>query len=158
MKKRALYIMQDADFQLFGSSCLKELEFTSKDDKKNKLALDLVELSEFSNTHPQSLSMGQKQRLQMAISFVSDNEIIILDEPTSGLCKDTMNKVISIIDELKKDKCIIVISHDYEFIRKCVDKVVYLKDKKIDKVFYLEDENIKVLNNIYKEMEDYYEK
>lgn len=157
LKQKSLYIMQDPDFQLFCENCLKELYITSKDIEKNEKALKMVCLENFSKKHPQSLSMGQKQRLQMAISYVSNNEVVILDEPTSGLCKKTMEKIIDLIEILKKDKCVIIVSHDYEFIRKVADRVIYLKNKNVDKDFYLYDENIEILNNIYREMEDYYE-
>ena len=157
IKDKLLYIMQDADFQLFGASVLKELEITSKDDKKNEEALKLLNLWHLKDKHPQSLSGGEKQRLQLAISFVSDAKVIIFDEPTSGLDKKSMEKVLDLLKILKKERTIIVISHDYEFIRKSSDRVIYIKDSKVDREFYLEEENIKMLNDIYKEMEAYYE-
>lgn len=83
--------------------------------------------------------------------------MIIFDEPTSGLDKKSMEKVLDLLKILKKERTIIVISHDYEFIRKSSDRVIYIKDSKVDREFYLEEENIKMLNDIYKEMEAYYE-
>ncbi|EFI41943.1 ABC transporter ATP-binding protein [Peptoniphilus sp. oral taxon 386] len=157
IENRALYIMQDADFQLFGATCLKELEITSKNEAENMEILRLLNLYDVAEKHPQSLSGGQKQRLQMAISLVSKNDVIILDEPTSGLDKNSMNRVIELIEKLKQNRTLIIISHDYEFIRKSADRVVYLKDKKIEEDFYLEHENVERLNNIYKQMEEYYE-
>ena len=41
---QALYIMQDADYQLFGASCLKELEISQSDEKINLEALDSLGL------------------------------------------------------------------------------------------------------------------
>lgn len=157
IRDKLLYIMQDADFQLFGASVLKELEITSKDSKRNEEALKLLNLWHLKDKHPQSLSGGEKQRLQLAISLVSDAKVIIFDEPTSGLDKKSMERVLRLLKLLKKEKTIIIISHDYEFIRKSTDKVIYIKDSKIDKEFYLEKENIKTLNDIYGEMEAYYE-
>lgn len=154
---QALYIMQDADFQLFGSSCLKELEITQKDSEKNLNALSRLNLIDKKNRHPQMLSGGEKQRLQMAISLVSDNNLIILDEPTSGLDQHSMNCVADMVEDLKKQRSVLIISHDYEFIRKCADRIVYLKDAKMEADFYLTEENIERLNQIYKEMEVYYE-
>lgn len=154
---RALYIMQDADFQLFGSSVLKELEITQKEYKKNMDALQLLNLWDLKDKHPQTLSGGEKQRLQMAISLVSKNDVIILDEPTSGLDKSSMNKVVQMLDTLKKDRTILLISHDYELIRRSADRVIYLKDSAIADEFYLEKENLQKLNNIFMEAEAHYE-
>lgn len=154
---QALYIMQDADFQLFGASCLKELEITQKDQKKNMDALRRLNLDRKKDRHPQLLSGGEKQRLQMAIGLVSDNRVMILDEPTSGLDQSSMERVIEMIETLKKGRSILVISHDYEFIRKCADRIVYIRDAKVGADFYLSEDEIKTLNQIYKEMEVYYE-
>ncbi|MDO4779234.1 MAG: ABC transporter ATP-binding protein [Tissierellia bacterium] len=153
----ALYIMQEADFQLFGSSCIKELEITQKNEEKNNDALKLLDLLKLKDNHPQTLSGGEKQRLQMAISLVSDNNVIVLDEPTSGLDKNSMKRVIEMVNTLKKDRIILIISHDYEFIRKCTDKIIYIKDSKIEDEFYLSKDNIPRLNKIYEEMEKSYE-
>ncbi len=157
VNNKPLYIMQDADFQLFGASVLKELEITSKNQDKNAKALELLNIADLKDKHPQMLSGGEKQRLQMAISYVSDNELIIFDEPTSGLDRNSMQRVVDMINMLKQNRAILVISHDYEFIKKVSDRVLYLKDGSIEKDFYLEGEKIKDLNKIYKEMEEYYE-
>lgn len=61
------------------------------------------------------------------------------------------------LELLKESKTIIVISHDYEFIRNCSDKIIYIKDSKVEDEFYLEDCNIGRLNQIYREMENSYE-
>ena len=154
---QALYIMQDADYQLFGASCLKELEISQEDETINLEALRSLGLYKLKDVHPHSLSGGEKQRLQMAISKVSSNRIIVFDEPTSGLDKASMQNVVALIEEMKRKHTIIVISHDYEFIRNIADRIVYLADKTIKDSFYLEEENVNRLNAIFKEMEKYYD-
>lgn len=154
---KALYILQDADFQLFGATCLKELEINQRNDKENLAALELLHLDGHRDRHPHSLSGGEKQRLQMAISLVSEHPVIILDEPTSGLDKVSMDCVIEMIERLKSRRTVMMISHDYELIRKVADRVVYLKEGRIGDQFYLESENIERLNRIFQEMEAYYE-
>lgn len=155
---QALYIMQDADYQLFGASCLKELEITCRDESRNLTALKELALYELREAHPHSLSGGQKQRLQMAISKVSENAVIILDEPTSGLDKDSMARVTRMLEAMKHDRAIVVISHDYEFIRAVADRVVYLANRQVRANFYLEASEVERLNGIYKEMEAFYDK
>lgn len=154
---QALYIMQDADYQLFGASCIKELEISQRDERINLEALRCLGLHEMKDAHPHSLSGGEKQRLQIAISKVSSNRILILDEPTSGLDKIAMQKVAELIEDMKQDHTVIVISHDYEFIRNVTDRIVYLADKTIKDSFYLEEDEVSRLNDIFKEMEEYYD-
>lgn len=154
---QALYIMQDADYQLFGASCIKELEIGSMDEELNAEALKALKLYEFRDAHPHSLSGGQKQRLQMAISRVSQNKVIILDEPTSGLDKNSMHRVVEQLESMKRNHTIIIISHDYEFIRNITDRIFYLEDGRIRGTFYLDEENVDQLNKTFEEMEAFYE-
>ena len=154
---QALYIMQDADYQLFGASCMKELEISSMDEELNTEALKALNLYEFRDAHPYSLSGGQKQRLQMAISRVSQNKVIILDEPTSGLDKRSMHRVVDQLELMKRNHTIIIISHDYEFIRNITDRIFYLEDGRIRENFYLDEDNVSQLNKTFEEMEAFYE-
>ena len=154
---QALYIMQDSDFQLFGASCIKELELTSINKEENLDALKKLNLYELRDRHPQSLSGGEKQRLQLAISMVSKNRVILLDEPTSGLDERSMKKVVDSISSMRDRHGMVVISHDYEFIRMCADRIIYVDEGKIKEDFYLEEKNINRLENIFKYMEEYYE-
>lgn len=154
---KTLYILQDADFQLFGATCLKELEINRKNAADNLAALELLHLGALKDQHPQSLSGGEKQRLQMAISLVSDHPIVILDEPTSGLDKASMDCVIEMIERLKAERTVMLISHDYELIRRVADQVIYLKEGTVGDRFYPESDSIERLNRIFREMEAYYE-
>ena len=67
-----------------------------------------------------------------------------------------MQKVVALIEEMKQNHTIIVISHDYEFIRNVSDRIVYLADKSIKESFYLNNNELSRLNRIFKEMEEYY--
>lgn len=154
---RVLYILQEADFQLFGYSCMSELAINCKDEDRNLKALERLGLLPYKDKHPQMLSGGQKQRLQLALALVSDMGTVILDEPTSGLDKESMEMVADVIETLKKECTVVVSTHDYEFIRKVADRVVFIRDKKIGENFCLTKENIGKLNGIYREMEEFYE-
>ena len=45
---------------------------------------------------------------------------MILDEPTSGLCKGQMASTVKYLQKMKEEgKTVIVITHDYEFIKEC---------------------------------------
>ena len=93
----------------------------------------------------------------MAISRVSQNKVIILDEPTSGLDKNSMHRVVEQLESMKRNHTIIIISHDYEFIRNITDRIFYLEDGRIRGIFYLDEENVEQLNKTFEEMEAFYE-
>ena len=150
------YIMQDADYQLFGTSVQAELEIADHkiNQKDIRDVMDYLQLTKYADTHPFSLSGGQKQRIQVALGILSNRKVIIFDEPTSGLDLSSMRRVAKEIQELKKKACVIVISHDYEFIRHISDRVVYLKNKTIQKDIPLDAEHLSEFNQIFIEMRD----
>ena len=148
------YIMQDADYQLFGTSVQAELEIADHKIKDIQDVMDYFQLTKYADTHPFSLSGGQKQRIQVALGILSNRKVIIFDEPTSGLDLLSMRRVAREIQELKKKACVIVISHDYEFIRHISDRVLYLKNKTIRKDIPLDKEHLSEFNQIFMEMRD----
>ena len=78
------------------------------------------------------LSGGELQRVMMAIATLPYPDLLILDEPISGMDKNGKEQFYSQIDHLKKehDLAVILVSHDFEYIKKYADKVVML-DKKV---------------------------
>jgi ATP-binding cassette, subfamily C, bacterial CydD len=62
------------------------------------------------------LSGGQVQRIAVARAFLKNADIIVLDEPTANLDKVTKTRLLAIIDDLFKDKTVIIASHDDEVI------------------------------------------
>lgn len=118
-------VMQDVNYQLFTESVWQELgTVTKQDDLKNE-ALRKVHLFNKKEMHPSSLSGGEKQRLLLAMSMVSQKPIIVFDEPTSGLCKMQMDILIGFLNQMvEQGKTIIIITHDFEFIKQC-DGAIY---------------------------------
>ncbi len=73
------------------------------------------------------LSGGQKQRIGIARALYHDPQILILDEATSALDNTTENIVMEAIENLGKNKTIIIIAHRSSTVKNC-DKI-YLMDK-----------------------------
>lgn len=57
------------------------------------------------------LSMGQWQRVALARALVSDAPVLLLDEPTAWLDAESRRQVADIIEGLKKDKIILLVTH-----------------------------------------------
>ena len=154
IKDVPFFIMQDPDYQLFGTSVINELSLVKDDIKEIKECLDYLGLLPYRHKHPFALSGGQKQRLQIAMAMLCDRDVIIFDEPTSGLDIYSMKSVSKEILKLKEKAGILVISHDYEFIRYIADRIVYLEDGKIAEDFYLDENNLSKLNHIFIKMQE----
>ena len=118
-------VMQDVNYQLFTESVLEEISLVTDDEKLKEDVLVQLLLWDKRQQHPQSLSGGEKQRLSISLCMASKKPLVIFDEPTSGLCKDNMKKTIEFIKDMEKEgKTIIIISHDYEFIKSCGGNII----------------------------------
>ena len=146
-------VMQDSDYQLFTESVDKELflgEKVTRDmEKKSLELLERMQLSKFRSSHPSALSVGQKQRLCIALSCMKDADIICLDEPTSGIDYENMKNVTSLLFDLRKRGAIqFVTTHDYEFLLCACTHICYIKDGRVEKYFAVNDETAPQIYNI----------
>ena len=148
------YIMQDPDFQLFGTSVYNELALVNDNEEAIAETLKYLGLYDYKDKHPFDLSGGQKQRLQIGMAMLCDKPLIIFDEPTSGLDIVSMKKVAKEIVRLKENAAVLVISHDYEFIRNVANRIIYLKNGKVHEDFELTDNTLCKLNIIFNTMEE----
>lgn len=73
------------------------------------------------------ISGGQRQRLGVLRSLFFDKKIIIFDESTSNLDENNKILLLDLVNFLKKDKIIIIISHDKKFLKIC--KKIYILKK-----------------------------
>ena len=71
------------------------------------------------------LSGGQQQRLCIARSIAVRPEVILFDEPTSALDPISTLKVEELIDELKRDFTIAIVTHNMQQAARCADRVAF---------------------------------
>lgn len=118
-------VMQDVNYQIFTESCFNELNVIQPDEEAIDQALKEVGLLHKKEVHPQLLSGGEKQRLLIAKTKVSNKPVILLDEPTSGLDRLQMKRIASYLHEFKNmGKTVLVITHDYELISECDGEIL----------------------------------
>ena len=72
------------------------------------------------------LSGGQQQRLCIARSIAVKPEVILLDEPTSALDPISTAKVEDLIDELKRDFTIVIVTHNMQQAARVADRTAFL--------------------------------
>ena len=71
------------------------------------------------------LSGGQQQRLCIARTIAVRPEVILLDEPTSALDPISTAKIEELIDELKRDFTIAIVTHNMQQAARCADQVAF---------------------------------
>jgi ABC-type Mn2+/Zn2+ transport system ATPase subunit len=99
-----------------------------------KEQLAIFEAEELIDKAVCDLSGGELQRVLLSIAVTPVPNLLLLDEPISGIDHNGMELFYKNIEKLKKnyDLAIIMISHDFEFVKKYSDNVVLL-DKTIIK-------------------------
>ncbi len=71
------------------------------------------------------LSGGQQQRLCIARSIAVRPEVMLFDEPTSALDPISTLKIEELIDELKRDFTICIVTHNMQQAARCADQVAF---------------------------------
>ena len=117
----------------------------------NKAAL-WTEVKDKLNKSGLSLSGGQQQRLCIARGVAVKPDVLLLDEPTSALDPISTVKIEELINELKEDYTIAIVTHNMQQAARCSDFTAYMylgelvEFGETDKIF---------LNPVKKETQDY---
>lgn len=78
-----------------------------------------------------TLSGGQQQRLCIARALANDPKVLLMDEPTSALDPISTAKIEELINELKKDKTIIIVTHNMQQARRVSDTTAFFLNKEV---------------------------
>ncbi|MEC9273694.1 MAG: ABC transporter ATP-binding protein [Candidatus Neomarinimicrobiota bacterium] len=128
---------------LFNDTISGNIAYGQKEVKSSKIhaAAEAANAKEFIDALPQGfntvigekgvrLSGGQRQRLAIARALLKDPPILILDEATSSLDTESEKYVQKAIDNLMKDRTVLVIAHRLSTIVN-VDRIIVLDNGKI---------------------------
>ncbi|ABR73865.1 L-arabinose ABC transporter ATP-binding protein AraG [Actinobacillus succinogenes] len=97
--------------------------------KRTQKYLDKLDLNISPDTPLKELSIGQWQMIEIAKALSRGAKIIAFDEPTSSLSAPEIEKLFSVINELRDEgKVILYVSHRMEEIFRISDEITVLKD------------------------------
>ena len=97
--------------------------------------LQKLSLTKYVNVKFKKLSLGTKQKVNIANSLLSDSNFILLDEPFNGLDVHTKEEVKKIIaDLITSDICVVISSHLLEELNALANKVWYIHDETIQEL------------------------
>lgn len=130
------------NIQVFNGNVLENIILDRQADELKLRELASLGFDKFIHTLPQgfstlvgeegiNLSGGQKQLLGWMRALYHDPQFLILDEPTSSLDKENKAFIYGLIQKLKSEKIIFVISHNPEEVRELCDKVLLLENTRI---------------------------
>jgi len=94
----------------------------------------------FLHKKPHELSGGEKKRVSLAQKLIFDPDILLLDEPTANVDSKSLSVITDLLTALKKqNKCILISSHDYEWLSLTADKIYYLNGGRLSEQTFEND-------------------
>lgn len=78
-----------------------------------------------------SLSHGQKQWLEIGMLLMQDPELLLLDEPVAGMSVKEREQTAELLTRICKNRSVIVIEHDMEFVKRIAHRVTVLHQGKV---------------------------
>ena len=90
-----------------------------------------IRLTEHLQTQAGLLSHGQKQWLEIGMLLIQDAELLMLDEPVAGMSVKERQQTAELLARISRDRSVLVIEHDMEFVRAIAHKVTVLHQGKV---------------------------
>jgi len=115
---------------------------------KAKEIIEKVGLTSHLKHRASKLSGGQKQRLAIARALAKDTKIIVADEPIGNLDSESGEQILKLLNEISKDKLVIVVTHNFQQAEPFVTRKVRLyagevvEDKRVKNVEKIEDKPV----------------
>ena len=98
----------------------------SGDNEKIRATLEQVGLTSQAQRKAGVLSHGEKQWLEIGMLLVQDPKLLLLDEPVAGMTRRERDRTGELLLQIGRDRSVLVVEHDMEFVRRFARKVTVL--------------------------------
>ena len=104
----------------------------SKDlSKKVEATLELIGLGGRAGQSAGVLSHGERQWLEIGMLLVQEPQLLLLDEPVAGMTRRERDRTGELLQEIAKERSVLVVEHDMEFVRRFAKTVTVLHQGKV---------------------------
>ena len=105
---------------------LRFKEISSDKSKQIENLLDLMKLIDKANTKSKFLSGGEKRKTEILRAILLDSKFILLDEPFAGVDPISVEEIIKILKNFKKDLGIFISDHNFRDVINVCDEIILL--------------------------------
>ena len=105
---------------------LRFKEISSDKSKQIENLLDLMKLTDKANTKAKFLSGGEKRKTEILRAILLDSKFILLDEPFAGVDPISVEEIIKILKNFKKDLGIFISDHNFRDVINVCDEIILL--------------------------------
>jgi urea transport system ATP-binding protein len=116
-----------------GRSVLGALAFKCTDDVKARVQVvaEDIGLADRLEAEAGLLSHGEKQWLEIGMLLMQEPELLLLDEPIAGMSARERELTAELLQRICKNRAVIVIEHDMDFVKRIAHKVTVMHQGKI---------------------------
>ncbi|MFC1915501.1 metal ABC transporter ATP-binding protein [Chloroflexota bacterium] len=100
--------------------------YSEEDRKIVTKALKIVEMLDYKDRQIGRLSGGEQQRVFIARALATNPKLLLLDEPTASIDPNIQAEFYELLDRLKKDMAIVLVSHDISAVSVYVNGIACL--------------------------------
>ena len=108
-------------------SCLL-FKLNNKDLKKVLEIISIINLEKKKNLIAKNLSHGEKQWLEIGMLLIQQSDLLLIDEPVAGMTEIETKKTSELLINISKDRTVLVVEHDMNFIESLGVEVVVLNE------------------------------
>jgi branched-chain amino acid transport system ATP-binding protein len=72
------------------------------------------------------LSHGQKRQLEIAMCLATAPQVLLLDEPLAGMGAEETDRMLQLLDSLKKEHAILLVEHDMDAVFRIADRITVM--------------------------------
>ena len=105
---------------------LRFKEISSDKSEQIENLLDLMKLTDKANTKSKFLSGGEKRKTEILRAILLDSKFILLDEPFAGVDPISVEEIIKILKNFKKDLGIFISDHNFRDVINVCDEIILL--------------------------------
>ena len=118
--------------KLHGRRSLLSGFFTTLSDRAVRERVDEIRkvfgFTDMGKLEVSSLSLGNKKKLEIAMIYINDPELMILDEPFAGLSEQEIDMILSVLREWVHKKTLLIVEHKLSMLTRIVDELAVMHE------------------------------
>lgn len=110
-----------------------------QDKERMDERLEMTRLQDKRRVRAGSLSHGEKQWLEIGMILMLEPYVVLLDEPVAGMSDEETLKTGELLKRIAKDRSVVIVEHDMEFVRQFASKVTVMHEGRLLKEGTMEE-------------------
>jgi len=108
----------------------KRLAFATEKDRRPEVFEEL-DMGTDPKMPAKFLSHGDKKKLEIGMSLLTDPSLLLLDEPTSGISHEESGQMIEYLERVTAELTVVLIEHDVDLVLQLADRITVLHQGRI---------------------------